>query len=154
MNLPKRTKLLSLSLSSIFILSIISISYISQAEAGVGAGSTLNSGFGTPTIDGVINPAEWSGAATLSVFSGAYAGSTLYVMNDETNLYMALDVNDAVHDLVFPTNDIWDVRFDNALNQAYTDNDDQFKANSETPTDFLDDAHFDAPFLSWRDGLA
>jgi peptide/nickel transport system substrate-binding protein len=57
----------------------------------------------TPTIDGVIDAAEWGGAATTSFSlvdlktgaATAYTG-TLYVMNDANNLYLAVKVADTV----------------------------------------------------------
>ncbi|MGZ4780021.1 MAG: hypothetical protein ACXV5L_12545, partial [Thermoanaerobaculia bacterium] len=58
------------------------------------------SGCGTPTIDGNIHAAEWSGAgrARLSVFSNSVldtASATLYLMNDSFNLYLGLAFDQA-----------------------------------------------------------
>ncbi|MEM2738719.1 MAG: hypothetical protein QXK93_07035, partial [Candidatus Bathyarchaeia archaeon] len=50
-----------------------------------------------PTIDGVINAAEWSAAAkinfSLTASSLVYNG-TIYVMNDYENLYLAAKITD------------------------------------------------------------
>jgi hypothetical protein len=54
-------------------------------------------GFGTPTIDGVISPGEWSAAGVISFQmnlpaseGGGTQPATVYVMNDATNIYFAL----------------------------------------------------------------
>ena len=69
-------------------------------------------GYDTATIDGTLSAGEWDNAAMWSVFSGAYAGSTFYMMNDDDNLYLALSVFDATLTDV----DIMEVRFDNTNN--------------------------------------
>jgi PKD repeat protein len=54
------------------------------------------SGFGMPTIDGVIGLNEWANAShldfTVNVPGGGTAPATLFVMNDDTNLYLAVRV--------------------------------------------------------------
>ncbi len=51
-----------------------------------------------PSIDGVIDAAEWQNAATedidLGVFDGFHYTGRIYVMNDLTELYIALEIND------------------------------------------------------------
>ena len=51
-------------------------------------------GFGSATIDGVLDPGEWAdaGTATIAVntLSGGTVPGTLYVMNDGVKLYLAL----------------------------------------------------------------
>src|SRR5690349_7261698 len=50
---------------------------------------------GTPVIDGVVDHAEWAGAAVIALGDGA----TLRVMHDDTSVYLALsglDVPDAM----------------------------------------------------------
>jgi PKD repeat protein len=75
-----------------------------------------------PTIDGMISPAnEWDDAAQVSVFTGSYAGSIFYVMNDEDNMYLALSVVDST----FTPNDIVSVRFDNDHNGLLSHFDDK-----------------------------
>ena len=61
-------------------------------------GVELLSGFGTPTIDGVISPGEWDSAGTISFpvniplnDGGGTVPGTLLVMNDETNLFLAIE---------------------------------------------------------------
>jgi hypothetical protein len=45
-----------------------------------------------PTIDGVINPDEWSGAASVDItYPGLSGPVTLYVMNNATRLFLAAD---------------------------------------------------------------
>jgi len=77
--------------------------------------------FDTATIDGTLSAGEWDNAETWSVFSGAYAGSTLYMMNDLNNLYIALSVIDST----LANNDIMEVRFDNANNGVSDVGDDE-----------------------------
>ena len=59
-------------------------------------------GCGVAKIDGVLSPGEWSGAASQVINVTTAAGSvpaTLYVMNDNINLYIALKFPDsAPHD--------------------------------------------------------
>jgi hypothetical protein len=57
--------------------------------------STLTlSGSGTATLDGVISPSEWDASGTINLLvnlpGGGTAPATLFVMNDATNLYLAL----------------------------------------------------------------
>ena len=61
-------------------------------------------GFGTPVVDGVLEPGEWNAAGRYDfpanrspAEGGGTVPATLYVMNDATNLYLALRV--AVTDL-------------------------------------------------------
>jgi hypothetical protein len=56
-------------------------------------------GFGTAAIDGLLGPGEWDNAVQLDVpinvpaiDGGGTVPGTLYVMNDETNLYFGLKV--------------------------------------------------------------
>jgi hypothetical protein len=52
-----------------------------------------------PTIDGVISPGEWDGAAALSIWTNTQEHVTLYIMNDANSLYLAADdSNDAFVD--------------------------------------------------------
>jgi hypothetical protein len=62
----------------------------------VSYGSTL-SALGTATIDGVISPGEWDNAAKIDFlvnvppsYGGGTAPATFYVMNDGTNIYLAI----------------------------------------------------------------
>lgn len=53
------------------------------------------SAFGTATVDGVIGPGEWDKAAAVNfnlVTFGEVHPSTLYVMNDNTYLYIAVKI--------------------------------------------------------------
>jgi hypothetical protein len=57
------------------------------------------SGHGTATVDGVLSPGEWPGAARLDFVarvppreSGDITPASLYVMNDAVNLYLAVIV--------------------------------------------------------------
>ena len=73
--------------------SIASIPLIQPASAHVPDVSLT--GFGTPTIDGVIGAAEWSAASTVAIPvnrpRGGITPGTLYAMNDQNNLYLAVE---------------------------------------------------------------
>ncbi len=67
-----------------------------------GFNGTVLRGFGTATIDGVPAPGEWNpaGTANFSVrravaHGGGTVPATLYAMNDATNLYIAIKVDNA-----------------------------------------------------------
>src|SRR3989475_6056025 len=51
-------------------------------------------GLGTATIDGVLSPGEWDAAGQMSFLvntpEGGTTPATLFVMNDQTNLYLAV----------------------------------------------------------------
>jgi hypothetical protein len=70
--------------------------------AATGFNGTVLRGLGTATIDGVAAPGEWNpaGAVNFSVRRAAQHGggtvpATVYAMNDATNLYIALKVDNA-----------------------------------------------------------
>lgn len=80
------------------------------------------SAFGTATIDGVQAVGEWDAAAQVGVFAGGpNAGSTFYVMNDGTSLYLALEL---IGDAALSASDVMEVRFDNGLDGVDTEGDD------------------------------
>ena len=72
---------------------LIVVAALPYAEAH--SGVTL-SGYGTATIDGIIGAGEWAtaGTKTFGPFGpgNAYTG-TLYMMNDGTDLYMAVSIS-------------------------------------------------------------
>ena len=88
-------------------------------------------GYDTATIDGTLSAGEWDNAAVWSVFSGAYAGSTFYMMNDDDNLYIALSVIDAT----LAIDDIMEVRFDNTNNDTIDVGDDELFLSTAGFTD-------------------
>jgi hypothetical protein len=66
---------------------------IASATA-VSNGYTIQSGWATttPTLDGTINTTEWSHAQKTSILYPGYTGAvTLYCMNNEQNLFIAVD---------------------------------------------------------------
>jgi len=78
-------------LTSIVVLGLFG--YSQEAESHVGF--TMFSVTGTPTIDGVIGAAEWSAAPTQAITvnlpGGGTTSGTLYAMNDQNNLYLAVE---------------------------------------------------------------
>ncbi len=75
---------------------------------------------GAPTIDGVVDPVEWSGASTQTFQmvggSGTPFTATLYVMNGGYYLYMGITINDDEFTPLgqyLPTGDTFRIDFDN-----------------------------------------
>ena len=83
-----------------------------SATAGASTGLSLR-GYGTPVVDGVLAPGEWDTAGRFDFEAnrspaegGGRVPATLYVMNDSTNLYLALrvsvpDLGDSTFDGLF-----------------------------------------------------
>ncbi len=83
---------------SLFLSAILVLGFSSLNEAfSHASGKTINSGVGTPTIDGSITGSEWSTAGTLDfnakVFGGGPTPARIFVMNDANNLYVAIRVD-------------------------------------------------------------
>jgi hypothetical protein len=81
-------------LGAILIIIALSLPFVSY-------GGTL-SAFGTATIDGAISPGEWDKAAKIDFLAnvppssgGGTTPATLYVMNDNLNLYLAVKMAQA-----------------------------------------------------------
>ena len=76
----------------LFLMFIISCAAL-HSGASVAA-SSIVSGWGTPNVNGIFVPNEWSSAGTASFNAntpgGATTPATLYVMNDATNIYLAV----------------------------------------------------------------
>lgn len=100
-------------------LAIILLVLVGPNEAFAHYGDQL-SGYGTATIDGKLSAGEWDSAAEIPVFAGELSGSTLFVMNDEKNLYIALSVVDDT----LTSDDHIEIRFDNSHNGILDLNDD------------------------------
>jgi hypothetical protein len=66
-----------------------------------GAAQEVVTGRGTATVDGILAPGEWDGAARVDLqvqvpnANGALVPAVLRLMNDRTNLYLALQVSAA-----------------------------------------------------------
>ena len=119
----------------VFTLPLSQVS-IPRAE---GHGQISLSGFGTPTIDGILTPGEWDSAAQIRVFGGDFTGSLFYVMNDETNLYLALSVVDPAPSK-WP-GDSFSVSFDNSHNGVDDQNDPIFGIRSSRFTERPSTSH-------------
>ena len=96
------SRILPSVLTSLLIIFSFTL-FIPQTHAAV------LSGWGTATIDGVINTTEWATASTLTYSAGSYSG-TIYMMNDATNLYIGFIING---DDEIGINDGFMVTFDN-----------------------------------------
>ncbi len=74
-----------------------------EGKSGSGlVGVVASPGFGTPTINGVFATGEWANAASFAIDvvlpEGGTTPGTLYVMNDASNLYLALRYPRSVND--------------------------------------------------------
>jgi hypothetical protein len=121
------------------------VGLVAGAGAGPGMAHTpdkLFSEFGTPTIDGVRGPGEWPPAAEVPIFPAALPGSTLLVMNDTENLYIAASVTDPT---LSGTDMLW-IRFDNQRNGVPDDGDDDLFLRADG---WFRDAHYEAAVPSW-----
>jgi len=80
-------------------------------------------------IDGVKSSNEWDAATSVAVFPGG----TLYYTNDETTLYLALEVADAVSQAA----DGFRIRFDDTRDGLATTGDNEVRLRMDT----YDDMH-------------
>ncbi len=71
----------------------------------------------TPTLNGVINASEWSAASTVNIlFPGASGTVTLYVMNNNSTLFLAVDDKRDTH---INNTDQFAIFFDENLNREW-----------------------------------
>lgn len=106
-----------MKLAAISVLAATLIVAVSGGAARGSDGLTVR-GYGTAVVDGVLSPNEWDRAghvdfrANLSpAEGGGTVPATLFVMNDATNLYLALraavsDLGDSAFDTVFMPSDL------------------------------------------------
>jgi len=121
-------------------LLLVALLVFTASPASAHVGAPIPSAHGTATIDGVKGAGEWNAATPRAVFdTGALAGSLLYVMDDDVNIYLGLFVPDAT----FMASDAFWCRFDakhDALALAGED-----EVNTVSGSFF--DSHFDG--VSW-----
>jgi len=138
---------------------IMSIFLISSMVVLMTPGTISHSGdevysewaFSTPTMDGMINAGEWDDATIVdwSSVSGNTLGVFMYVMNDNTHLYMAYD---ATEDTTSDPMDGCTFCFDTDHNGLETDqHDDQFHLGN--PFGALHKEHliYDGGLMTWID---
>lgn len=106
-----------MKLAGITALAVALVVAVSGGAARGSDGLTVR-GYGTAVVDGVLSPNEWDRAghfdfqANLSpAEGGGTVPATLFVMNDSTNLYLALrvavsDLGDSAFDTVFMPSDL------------------------------------------------
>ncbi|HYA21666.1 MAG TPA: sugar-binding protein [Thermoproteota archaeon] len=115
----------------IFLVSIALVGLIALA-VGVWLmlpGSALSAyAAAPPTIDGQLGPSEWAGAATKQFTIGQpwsnvfqNASGTIYVMNDDKNLYIAIRITDPTDD---GYKDYVQIMFDDTNTGHHTEGDD------------------------------
>jgi hypothetical protein len=105
-----RLKAVSGIMVALLLIGMFAVPAIITGVQGYASGISL-SAFATriPTIDGVINPDKWQDAATYSTTISGYE-ITLFVMNDFSNLYLAVRVSDLLKGT--SDDDLW-IIFDN-----------------------------------------
>lgn len=115
-------KVLHISKATVIVFMVIwiSLGYFSNVYFAQAA-DTYSPGCGTPVIDGVINPAEWNGAATKS-FQMVNPNKqqvievTLRILHDTDFLYLGLTINDdefSTQATYLPQGDGFRIDFDN-----------------------------------------
>jgi hypothetical protein len=85
---------------------------------------------------------EWAAAAEVSVFPAVFPGSTLLVMNDAQNLYIAASVTDPT----LTSADWLGIRFDNEHNGIVDDGDDYVTLAGNS---VFHDRHYEAAAVGW-----
>lgn len=119
---------------------LVALLCLTAAPAWAHIGVPIPSAHGTATIDGVKGASEWNAATPRAVFgTGALAGSLLYVMDDDVNIYLGLFVPDATF---LPSDAFW-CRFDSKHDGIAMVGDDE--VNTASGNFF--DSHFDG--VSW-----
>lgn len=113
-----------------------------SGKSGFGlVGVVSQNGFGTPLIDGVLAAGEWASATTFQVPvvlpGGGTTPGTLYVMNDQVNLYLAFKYSRSTAD---PSKGV-QFQFDNSAGSLFglsrtREGDDHIALNSGSP--FMD----------------
>jgi len=77
-----------------------------------------------PVIDGIKSPGEWDAATSVAVFTGG----TFYYLNDDTHLYLALEMADAVPQPA----DGFRIRFDDTLDGLTTVGDHELRLRMDS----------------------
>jgi hypothetical protein len=105
------------------------------AHLGGADGDVVLSGTGTATVDGRIAPGEWERAATVDFTLSTWGEehpSRLYVMNDDTYLYIAVVItSEDFNHVVGEQGDVLNIYFDNDHDGGIA------HSNSELGDDFL-----------------
>ena len=116
------------------------------SSASAHSGGVIGAGTGTPTIDGVRGAGEWDAASPKAVFTGL-SGSLLYVLLDDTNIYLALWVPDGTLTIT----DQFRIRIDGDHDGLNTQGDDELGI---TGTGIFFDLHYDSGFWNQGDPFA
>jgi hypothetical protein len=143
--------------SAITALAVMSLAAIMSGSAGAHAPGVSLSGWGSATVDGVLAPGEWAGAATASfpvnLPEGGTTPGTLFVMNDASNLYLALTFARVI---VVQEDSGVVFEFDNDHDgKGPEKGDDAFVFNAGSSLGLIDDFRircrvpFQAPFHTW-----
>src|SRR5256885_4071244 len=125
------------AIALVFVLAFLPFTSANVALAHV-PGYSLG-GFGTAVIDGVLAPGEWDAAGhvdiQINVANGATTPGTLYAMNDDRNLYIALTVTrPATGPTLFFSSFV--VEFDNDHDGIREEGDDVFVLNPGSASPF------------------
>lgn len=130
--------------SSIPVAWGIAASLALATAVGAHEETPVTAGYATPVIDGVRSPGEWDDVVPRPVFTGL-TGSLLYVLNDNTNLYVALWVPDTSLSII----DQFRLRIDSDHDGLNMEGDDELGV---TGTGIFFDLHYAGGF--WNQGDA
>jgi hypothetical protein len=148
-NLPEHLKERTMKkvLSILFTLLLtVAIAMPIAVPVSAHGGPDLISTFGTPVIDGVVNPGEWTGPPipfTVNLPDAPPAPGLVYAMNDNNNLYIAIQFLSGPGDTMFTAS----IAFDNDHSGGpITVGDDLILCNF--PAVFYDD-YYDGVGFAW-----
>jgi hypothetical protein len=128
------------------LLSIVLISFPVRGSSGVILSAWTSA---PPTIDGAVDTtSEWADADHESFTIASNYTGTIYVMNDGTNLYVAVEIADNDVGVNFSTRDIVNLYFDNDFDgDGPEDGDEQLSCISWGTTD--SDHFYNSSSSSW-----
>jgi len=129
-------------ISLVLVVSMLAVMLVAANGAFAHSGDEITSGWASapPTLDSTISPGEWDNAYTLT-----FAGGTVYVMNDDTNLYWAAVIPDP------DTGGDWlSTFFDDGHDTVLTDGDEDAKSVILPSPPGTGDWHWDSLSVSWQ----
>jgi len=128
-------------ISLLLVVSMLAVMLVAANVAFADQGVPITSGWTSvpPTLDSTISPGEWDNAYALTFASGI-----VYVMNDDTNLYIAAVIPDGTPSI----SDFLSILFDDSHDAALTDGDED--AKSAIYLDGVTDWHWHDLPVSWQ----
>jgi hypothetical protein len=131
------------TVSRAFAAIAVAIAVLLQPSPAVA--QTIVSSFGTPKLDGVLAPGEWANAGSVAFVANTPRGgttpATLLVMNDATNIYLAVRF---ARTIVDPGNSV-SFEFDKDASGSISAGDDAIVFSPGAAPPFFDDFRTAAP---------